>query len=695
MVARHLLGPAVDEDAEVVADDVGRAHRRPGPEVPHLDGVAGGREHPATVEEVAIDPADPRLTGPGHGRRVTTCTCRSAPGPSRPRSSVRSPSVTMRAGVCLDPRSDRVSSCVAGSASSVVVSYTVTSMPADPWWATLACPTCQAGSRSSPTPRHRCPTSVAESPRRRRRAAAGGGGRRRPSTRAARRRSRSWPTRLRSFDPVSTSRPAPETFAAAYEAAAAGGATGGRVGAPVGRGVGHVRLGGARGRAGRRARGRRRQPAGRARDRLRGAVGSRGRRAGRPLPTRSPRRPGPGPPRASSYFYVDTLEHLRRGGRIGAAAALLGAALAVKPLLTVADGRVEPLEKVRTAGRALARIEELACQAAGDGPVDVAVQHLGAEDRARRWPTGCGSGCPHAAEVWLREVSAVIGAHVGPGMVAVSVAPRPEPDRSSTVPGRAVVVHSPAADRGPPDSSPPSVRHAQLSPGVDDRDAAAAVARQRLARLADEIAAVQADHGAPATQGRRPLRGDRNRLGRASNRPAGPTVEAVDGTRGGPRTALAPAPAAGGDPPPGRGSGRRPAAAPAAAAAGRARRQRPARGGGRAGRGGAGRGRRLVGAGRPARESTAVAPVAPAWPPSHGAAPRRRRRRPDQDSRATPAPADDCRHAGSRTAAGRGGRRRDRQGTHTGAGHAAGRIPGGRRAGCGRRSPARASTSPR
>jgi DegV family protein with EDD domain len=127
---------------------------------------------------------------------------------------------------------------------------------------------------------------------------------------------------------------------------------------------------------------------------------------------------------ASSYFYVDTLEHLRRGGRIGAAAALLGAALAVKPLLTVADGRVEPLEKVRTAARALARIEELACQAAGDGPVDVAVQHLGAEDRARVLSDRLRARLP-GASVWLREVSAVIGAHVGPGMVAVSVAPRP------------------------------------------------------------------------------------------------------------------------------------------------------------------------------------------------------------------------------------------------------------------------------
>ena len=77
-------------------------------------------------------------------------------------------------------------------------------------------------------------------------------------------------------------------------------------------------------------------------------------------------------------FYVDTLEHLRRGGRIGAAAALFGTALAVKPLLHVTGGQIAPLEKVRTASKALARLEELAVQRAGDGPVDLAVHHLAA-----------------------------------------------------------------------------------------------------------------------------------------------------------------------------------------------------------------------------------------------------------------------------------------------------------------------------
>jgi DegV family protein with EDD domain len=129
----------------------------------------------------------------------------------------------------------------------------------------------------------------------------------------------------------------------------------------------------------------------------------------------------------TSLFYVDTLEYLRRGGRIGAAAALLGGALAVKPLLTIEDGRVATLEKVRTSGRALARLEELAVTAAGDGPVDVGVAHLASEDRAGllvdRLAERLGENL-EGREVHCGEVGAVLGAHVGPGMIAVCVAPR-------------------------------------------------------------------------------------------------------------------------------------------------------------------------------------------------------------------------------------------------------------------------------
>ena len=85
----------------------------------------------------------------------------------------------------------------------------------------------------------------------------------------------------------------------------------------------------------------------------------------------------------STLFYVDTLEFLRRGGRISAASALLGTALAVKPILHVVDGEVVLEEKVRTSARALARLADLAVEAARESDVDIAVQHLGAPDRAQ------------------------------------------------------------------------------------------------------------------------------------------------------------------------------------------------------------------------------------------------------------------------------------------------------------------------
>jgi DegV family protein with EDD domain len=125
----------------------------------------------------------------------------------------------------------------------------------------------------------------------------------------------------------------------------------------------------------------------------------------------------------SAYFYVDTLEYLRRGGRIGAAQALLGTALAVKPLLTISSGRIVPLEKVRTSSRAIARLADIAVQRAGDGPVQVAVHHLANLEKAHTLADGLANRLPQADEIVLREVGAVIGAHVGPGLLAVVIAP--------------------------------------------------------------------------------------------------------------------------------------------------------------------------------------------------------------------------------------------------------------------------------
>jgi DegV family protein with EDD domain len=131
---------------------------------------------------------------------------------------------------------------------------------------------------------------------------------------------------------------------------------------------------------------------------------------------------------ASSLFYVDTLEYLRRGGRIGAAAALFGSALAVKPLLQIEDGRVVPRERVRTASRALARLADLAVEIAGEQQVDVCVSHLANADRAEELATILAERLApglDGREVMCGELGAVLGAHVGPGMVAVCVSPRP------------------------------------------------------------------------------------------------------------------------------------------------------------------------------------------------------------------------------------------------------------------------------
>ena len=102
---------------------------------------------------------------------------------------------------------------------------------------------------------------------------------------------------------------------------------------------------------------------------------------------------------ASIFMYVDTLEYLRRGGRIGAAQAWLCSALTIKPLLNLVDGRLEPLDRVRTAERAIARLVEVAVAEAGTGLVDIAVHHLAAADRAEA--------------VRVREQEQAIGVEVG------------------------------------------------------------------------------------------------------------------------------------------------------------------------------------------------------------------------------------------------------------------------------------------
>lgn len=132
------------------------------------------------------------------------------------------------------------------------------------------------------------------------------------------------------------------------------------------------------------------------------------------------------------FFFVHTLDFLRRGGRIGNAAAFVGSALAVRPLLRLVDGRIEPVEKVRTTGRALARLVERVGEACPGAKVAVTVHHLADEIGAHRLAARIEERLQGrlVEDVGVRPIGAVAAVHLGPGAMAVSVSPRTEsPER--------------------------------------------------------------------------------------------------------------------------------------------------------------------------------------------------------------------------------------------------------------------------
>ena len=120
-------------------------------------------------------------------------------------------------------------------------------------------------------------------------------------------------------------------------------------------------------------------------------------------------------------FAVDTLEFLRRGGRIGSAQAFLGSALKIKPILTI-DGEIAPVERVRTQGRAIDRlVREL--QAHRDAGADVYfIQHVQAAELAERVAAGAREIYGRDPE-FISELGPVIGTHTGPGLVGVTGLP--------------------------------------------------------------------------------------------------------------------------------------------------------------------------------------------------------------------------------------------------------------------------------
>ncbi len=121
------------------------------------------------------------------------------------------------------------------------------------------------------------------------------------------------------------------------------------------------------------------------------------------------------------WFAIDTLEYLRRGGRIGAARAWLGSALQIKPILTLEE-EITPIERVRTRRRVFERLIQYAHELRADGRDAWVVQHIQDPENAQRLVERCREvmGCD---PLFVSEVGPVIGAHTGPGLLGVGGVP--------------------------------------------------------------------------------------------------------------------------------------------------------------------------------------------------------------------------------------------------------------------------------
>src|ERR1700722_5226938 len=122
------------------------------------------------------------------------------------------------------------------------------------------------------------------------------------------------------------------------------------------------------------------------------------------------------------WFCLDTLEYLRRGGRIGKAQAWLGGTLKIKPILSL-EYEITPVERVRTAGRAFERMVDYARELHDDGCDGWVVQHIQAPDQAQRLTDRCRE-IFGSEPVFTSEVGPVIGTYTGPGLIGVGGVPR-------------------------------------------------------------------------------------------------------------------------------------------------------------------------------------------------------------------------------------------------------------------------------
>ena len=125
-------------------------------------------------------------------------------------------------------------------------------------------------------------------------------------------------------------------------------------------------------------------------------------------------------PRTRLVFTLETLENLRRGGRIGAAQAFVGSMLQFKPIIAVKDGRLEPVERVRTLNKAILRLRDIAVQdLGGNTERQLGFMHAAAPAAANDLMTACGQSLKLLDPVVI-EVGPVVATHTGPGAVGVA-----------------------------------------------------------------------------------------------------------------------------------------------------------------------------------------------------------------------------------------------------------------------------------
>ena len=113
------------------------------------------------------------------------------------------------------------------------------------------------------------------------------------------------------------------------------------------------------------------------------------------------------------WFAIDTLEYLRKGGRIGAARAWIGSALQIKPILTLEE-EITPVERVRTRRRVFERLVQYAEELKDEGRDAWVVQHIQDPENAQRLVERCRE-VMGSEPLFVSEIGPVIGAHTGPG----------------------------------------------------------------------------------------------------------------------------------------------------------------------------------------------------------------------------------------------------------------------------------------